>query len=101
MGWTKNRWVRLFFALWVLWAAVDASLLLLNWAFPGHLGAHGLYRQSGPQRFLSTYLTGLSPRDHPNVTRLTAVLRIGPAIVASLYVAWRLVFGSHHEPISN
>jgi hypothetical protein len=100
MGWAKNRWVRLFLAVWVLWAAVDASILLLQYVFPGHYDAHGIYRQSGVQAFFSHYEMYLYPENFPNRMKLIAVARIGPAIAASTYVAWRLAFGRDATPTS-
>ena len=100
MGWTKNRWVRLFFALWVLWAALDTTVLLLLWLFPPHFTPRG-YHESGVATFFSHYTTYLYHQRHPNWNRLTAVLRLGPAIVASFYVAWRLASAFRTKPISH
>jgi hypothetical protein len=87
MGWASNRWVRLFAAVLILWAAFDALVSLLTALFPGHQDlTRGIYRQSAVEEFFQNYWSVMYPRDHPNWTRLLALLRYGTTLLVCAVV---------------
>jgi hypothetical protein len=89
-GWATNRWVRLIAAVLIAWAALDALVTLLSALFPGHYDAHHRYIQSDVAAQLQRYWNSMYWSQHPNWTRLLAVLRYGATIAVCLVAVWSL-----------